>query len=178
MPASFSFDVNDGRHVRGCGKRSHSRGGVSWLYRNDNAGVNLRRRRITNADGDSDANVPTGGRRSRCRGWRATRIRQRSCVMASPRLLRTSTSSAVWIMAQSRTPLTAWISPLEQWEPYDLATGMWEPRAPMPFESEAPTCALMETTGIVYCAEGDTVMALHLRHRNRYLDAIGSRSVC
>ena len=26
----------------------------------------------------------------------------------------------------------------------------------MPFESEAPTCALMERTGIVYCAEGDT----------------------
>src|SRR5918996_756019 len=38
----------------------------------------------------------------------------------------------------------------------NLATGMWEPRAPMPFESEAPTCALMEDTGIVYCAEGDT----------------------
>ena len=38
----------------------------------------------------------------------------------------------------------------------DLATGMWEPRAPMPFSSEAPTCALMESTGIVYCAEGDT----------------------
>ena len=37
----------------------------------------------------------------------------------------------------------------------DLATGTWEPRAPMPFESEAPTCALMESTGIVYCAEGD-----------------------
>jgi Kelch motif len=26
----------------------------------------------------------------------------------------------------------------------------------MPFTSEAPTCALMEDTGIVYCAEGDT----------------------
>ena len=37
-----------------------------------------------------------------------------------------------------------------------LATGTWEPLAPMPFESEAPTCALMESTGIVYCAEGDT----------------------
>jgi Kelch motif len=39
---------------------------------------------------------------------------------------------------------------------YDLATGTWQPRAPMPFTSEAPTCALMEATGIVYCAEGDT----------------------
>ena len=38
----------------------------------------------------------------------------------------------------------------------DLATGMWQSRAPMPFTSEAPTCALMESTGIVYCAEGDT----------------------
>jgi hypothetical protein len=37
----------------------------------------------------------------------------------------------------------------------DLGTGMWESRAPMPFTSEAPTCALMESTGIVYCAEGD-----------------------
>jgi hypothetical protein len=37
----------------------------------------------------------------------------------------------------------------------NLATGTWEPRAPMPWESEAPTCALMESTGIVYCAEGD-----------------------
>jgi len=39
---------------------------------------------------------------------------------------------------------------------YSLATGMWESRASMPFASEAPTCALMESTGIVYCAEGDT----------------------
>jgi N-acetylneuraminic acid mutarotase len=38
----------------------------------------------------------------------------------------------------------------------DLATGTWEPRAPMPFTSEAPTCALDESSGIVYCTEGDT----------------------
>ena len=38
----------------------------------------------------------------------------------------------------------------------DLATGMWQPRAAMPFTSEAPTCALMASTGIVYCTEGDT----------------------
>ena len=38
----------------------------------------------------------------------------------------------------------------------DIATGMWQARAPMPFTSEAPTCALMASTGIVYCAEGDT----------------------
>src|SRR5436190_11995157 len=36
----------------------------------------------------------------------------------------------------------------------DLFTGNWEPRAPMPFSGEAPTCALMESTGIVYCADG------------------------
>jgi hypothetical protein len=44
---------------------------------------------------------------------------------------------------------------------YNLTTGMWEARAPMPFTSEAPTCALMPATNpacsnIVYCAEGDT----------------------
>ena len=38
----------------------------------------------------------------------------------------------------------------------DIATGAWQPRAPMPFTSEAPTCALMESTGLVYCTEGDT----------------------
>jgi N-acetylneuraminic acid mutarotase len=39
----------------------------------------------------------------------------------------------------------------------DLTTGIWEPRAPMPFtsESEAPTCAFMADTGIVYCTQGD-----------------------
>ncbi len=39
---------------------------------------------------------------------------------------------------------------------YNLTTGMWEARAAMPFTSEAPTCALMASTGLVYCAEGDT----------------------
>src|SRR5947208_12903064 len=38
----------------------------------------------------------------------------------------------------------------------DLATGMWQSRASMPFTSEAHTCALMASTGIVYCSEGDT----------------------
>src|SRR5262249_10162784 len=38
----------------------------------------------------------------------------------------------------------------------DLATGMWQSRAAMPFTSEAPTCALMASTGLVYCTEGDT----------------------
>ena len=38
----------------------------------------------------------------------------------------------------------------------DFATGAWQPRAAMPFSSEAPTCALMAATGIVYCTEGDT----------------------
>ena len=38
----------------------------------------------------------------------------------------------------------------------DLASGTWQPRAPMPFTSEAPTCALDASSGIVYCAEGDT----------------------
>ena len=38
----------------------------------------------------------------------------------------------------------------------DLGTGNWSPLAPMPFTSEAPTCALDASSGIVYCAEGDT----------------------
>ena len=38
----------------------------------------------------------------------------------------------------------------------DIATGVWEPRASMPFTSEAPTCALDASSGIVYCAQGDT----------------------
>ena len=38
----------------------------------------------------------------------------------------------------------------------DIATGAWQVRAPMPFTSEAPTCAHMESTGLVYCTEGDT----------------------
>ena len=41
-------------------------------------------------------------------------------------------------------------------QPPGLATGMWQSRAAMPFTSEAPTCALMASTGIVYCTEGDT----------------------
>ncbi len=36
----------------------------------------------------------------------------------------------------------------------DLATGTWQSRAPMPFGDEAPTCALDESGGIVYCADG------------------------
>jgi len=36
----------------------------------------------------------------------------------------------------------------------DIITGTWEPRAPMPFTSDAPTCALMAGTGVVYCAQG------------------------
>jgi N-acetylneuraminic acid mutarotase len=38
----------------------------------------------------------------------------------------------------------------------DIATGVWESRAPMLFASEGPTCALDASSGIVYCAEGDT----------------------
>jgi N-acetylneuraminic acid mutarotase len=36
----------------------------------------------------------------------------------------------------------------------DIATGVWEARAPMPSNAIAPTCALMEATGIVYCGFG------------------------
>ena len=70
----------------------------------------------------------------------------RSCVMGSPRLPLTSMCSVVWLTAFTVNAVNR----------MDLATGTWQSRAPMPFTSEAPTCALMEATGIVYCAEGDT----------------------
>ena len=38
----------------------------------------------------------------------------------------------------------------------DIATGTWQARAPMPHTAIAPTCALMEATGIVYCGLGYT----------------------
>ena len=38
---------------------------------------------------------------------------------------------------------------------YNLASGTWTPLAAMPFGDEAPTCALMADTGIVYCADGN-----------------------
>ncbi len=36
----------------------------------------------------------------------------------------------------------------------EITTGAWEARAPMPSNAIAPTCALMEATGIVYCGFG------------------------
>src|SRR4029078_5117173 len=39
---------------------------------------------------------------------------------------------------------------------WNINPGGWESQAPMPFTSEAPTCALMPLTGFVYCNEGDT----------------------
>jgi len=39
---------------------------------------------------------------------------------------------------------------------WNISTGGWESQAPMPFTSEAPTCAILAGTGFVYCTEGDT----------------------
>ena len=39
---------------------------------------------------------------------------------------------------------------------WNISTGGWESQAPMPFTSEAPTCAILSGTGFVYCTEGDT----------------------
>ena len=36
----------------------------------------------------------------------------------------------------------------------DISTGEWEPRAASPFSGEAPTCALDESAGIIYCTDG------------------------
>ena len=37
---------------------------------------------------------------------------------------------------------------------YNIASGTWTSLSPMPFSGEGPTCALMESTGIVYCGDG------------------------
>ena len=80
--------------------------------------IHLRRRRITDADANTSPTCYQGHPTAQPgHGQRVPRTRQRSCVMASPRLPPTSTCSAVWIMAQSRAPLTAWISPLETGNP-------------------------------------------------------------
>jgi hypothetical protein len=36
----------------------------------------------------------------------------------------------------------------------EIATGIWEARAPMPDIAESPTCALMEASSIIYCGFG------------------------
>ncbi len=56
----------------------------------------------------------------------------------------------------------------------NIATGVWEPRAPMLFTSEAPTCALMESTGHCVLRRGRHRHRLCiLQHRHRRLDAAG-----
>ena len=56
----------------------------------------------------------------------------------------------------------------------DLATGMWQSRAPMPFTSEAPTCALMASTGIVMLHGGRHRQRVRIiQHRHQHLDATG-----
>jgi hypothetical protein len=48
----------------------------------------------------------------------------------------------------------------------DIATGMWQPRAPMPFTSEAPTCALMASYELCVLHRGEIqAVACALRHR-------------
>ena len=78
------------------------------------------------------------------RGRQVPRIRQRSCVMASPRLPLTSTCLVVWIMAPPRAPLTVWISPLETG---NLARRCHSAVKRLPVRST-------QSTGIAYCADG------------------------
>ena len=57
---------------------------------------------------------------------------------------------------------------------YNIASGTWTPRSPMPFTSEAPTCSLDTSSGIAYCAQGRHWQWLRiLQHRHRYLDVTG-----
>ena len=115
---------------------------MSWLYRDDNAGVNLRRRRL------AYANVLHAHREVDAAGpWIAGNPYPLNDVRYG--FAQTATHFYVFGGVADGTRTTA-VNRMS------LATGTWEPRAPMPFESEAPTCALMESTGIVYCAEGDT----------------------
>ena len=65
---------------------------MPWLYRDDNAGVNLRRRRHADANANSNADcTPGGGRRAMDR--RQPIPATTMCAMALPRLPRTSMCS-------------------------------------------------------------------------------------
>ena len=69
-----------------------------------------------------------------------------TCATALRRPPRTSMCSAECPMARVCPTSTAWTLPLE----------CGNPARRCPLVSEAPTCALMASTGIVYCTEGDT----------------------
>ena len=128
---------------------------MSWLYRNDNAGVNLRRRRITDADGNSDTNVPTGGLAQPV-PWTAGNPYPTTIVRYG--FAQTATHFYVFGGVDNGA-ITNAVNRM------DLSTGNWEPRAASPIAGEAPTCALDESAGIVYCTDGDERQrVLFLRH--------------
>ena len=119
---------------------------MSCLYLDGDAGDNMRRRREPTPT-PRHAYMPAAGKAEPGRGLAGTPYPITRC--------------ALWLCPDRHALLCVWRS--VRWHAceqlstaWSLATGTWEPRAPMPFESEAPTCALMEATGIVYCAEGDT----------------------
>ena len=61
----------------------------------------------------------------------------------------------------------------------DLASGTWQPRAPMPFTSEAPTCALDGIHWHRLLRGGRHRQRLRqLQHCHRHLDLVGCRSLC
>ena len=64
--------------------------------------------------------------------------------MVLPRLPLTSMSLVAWSMVHHLNAVNK----------YNLASGTWTSLAAMPFGDEAPTCALDESGGIVYCADG------------------------
>ena len=148
MPAPFSFDVDDGQTVvvvvsevtpdAGCA-------GYTVTVSGSAAAADHRRRRQPRAYLGHPTAQPG-------RGQQVPRIRQRSCVMASPRLPLTSTCSAVWIMAPSRAPSTVWISPPERG---NRARRCHSAVKRLPVRST-------HRAGIVYCADGfDTATRSH-----------------
>ena len=104
---------------------------MSWLYRDDDAGSICGGGRLADANGNSDAYLPAA-RRTRGRGRQVMRIRN----IVRYGFAQTATHFYVFGGVSDGTRVN-------NVNRMDLATGTWEPRAPMPFTSEAPTCALM-----------------------------------
>ena len=117
---------------------------MSCLHRDDNAELNMWRWRIADANGNGDTNLPIGeadpGLGLAGNPYPTTIVRYGFAQTATHFYVFGGVDNGSTTNAVNRM---------------DLATGTWEPRAPMPFSGEAPTCALMESTGIVYCADGN-----------------------
>ena len=138
---TFSFEVSDGQTFVVVVSEVTPNAGCLGLYRDGDAGDNLRRRNHANAN---PRRLPTGRSGWADRGTQATHTRHRC---------------ALWL-AQTATHFyvfggVPW-HPCGRRQPHGHRHGNLAAARTDLFASEAPTCALMEATGIVYCAEGDT----------------------